>query len=168
MIRTRLRFAGRGHATQGLEIRRRSVGYMRALRLQGPPAHNDPANTPPAAKPSAIITQMRCRECAAEVPATARVCSRWGAPIVGQPPVVADTVVADRAAGAVPRGQSWKITNSPPAERGDCALPLRNVQNGPPWHPEAALLTGRLPIIRTVIVARRGRRGNSKGHRQQQ
>jgi hypothetical protein len=40
---------------------------------------------------------MRCRECAAEVAATARVCSRCGAPIVGQqPPVVADTV-----AGAV-------------------------------------------------------------------
>ena len=39
---------------------------------------------------------MRCRECAAEVGVTARVCSRCGAPIVGQPPVVvADTVVAD-------------------------------------------------------------------------
>jgi hypothetical protein len=38
--------------------------------------------------------QMRCRECAAEVAATARVCSRCGAPIVGQPPVV-DTVVSD-------------------------------------------------------------------------
>jgi hypothetical protein len=38
---------------------------------------------------------MRCRECAAEVPA-ARVCSRCGAPIVGQQPVVAaDTVMAD-------------------------------------------------------------------------
>jgi hypothetical protein len=37
---------------------------------------------------------MRCRECAAEVAVTARVCSRCGAPIVGQPPVVADTVVA--------------------------------------------------------------------------
>jgi DivIVA domain-containing protein len=71
------------------------VIYMRALRLQGPPAHNDPANTPPAAKPSAIITQMRCRECAAEVAATTRVCSRCGAPIVGQPPVVADGVVAE-------------------------------------------------------------------------
>ena len=35
---------------------------------------------------------MRCRECAAEVAVTARVCSRCGAPIVGQPPVVADTV----------------------------------------------------------------------------
>jgi DivIVA domain-containing protein len=36
---------------------------------------------------------MRCRECAARVAATARVCSRCGAPIVWQPPVVADTVV---------------------------------------------------------------------------
>jgi len=37
---------------------------------------------------------MRCRECAAEVVVTARVCSGCGAPIVGQqPPVVADTVV---------------------------------------------------------------------------
>jgi hypothetical protein len=36
---------------------------------------------------------MRCRECAARVAATARVCSRCGAPIVGQPPAVARTVV---------------------------------------------------------------------------
>jgi hypothetical protein len=36
-----------------------------------------------------------CRECAAEVAVAARVCSRCGAPIVGQPPVVTDTVVAD-------------------------------------------------------------------------
>ncbi len=44
------------------------------------------------------LVQMRCRECAAEVGVTARVCSRCGAPIVGQPPVVvADTVVADMA-----------------------------------------------------------------------
>ena len=55
---------------------------------------------------------MRCRECAAEVAATARVCYRCGAPIVGQPPVVADTVVADTvvsavsdAGNAVPAGQ---------------------------------------------------------------
>jgi DivIVA domain-containing protein len=46
---------------------------------------------------------MRCRECAAEVADTARVCSRCGAPIVGQPPVVADTVAADTAVGAVTR-----------------------------------------------------------------
>jgi hypothetical protein len=38
---------------------------------------------------------MRCGECAAKVAVTARVCSRCGAPIVGQPPVVADTVLAD-------------------------------------------------------------------------
>jgi hypothetical protein len=44
---------------------------------------------------------MRCRECAAEVAATARVCSRCGAPIGGQPPVVVDTVVADMVVGAV-------------------------------------------------------------------
>ena len=44
---------------------------------------------------------MGCRECAAEVAATARVCSRCGAPIVGQPTVVADTVVADTVVGAV-------------------------------------------------------------------
>src|SRR5512132_952754 len=51
---------------------------------------------------------MRCRECAAEVAATARVCSGCGAPIVGQPPVVADTVltdtvVADTVVGAATR-----------------------------------------------------------------
>ena len=46
--------------------------------------------------------QMRCGECAAEVAVTARVCSGCGAPIVGQqPPVVADTVVADTVVGAV-------------------------------------------------------------------
>jgi DivIVA domain-containing protein len=44
---------------------------------------------------------MRCRECAAEVAVTARVCSRCGALIVGPPPVVADTVVADMVVGAV-------------------------------------------------------------------
>ena len=44
---------------------------------------------------------MRCRECAAEVAVTARVCPRCGAPIVGQPPVVADAVVTDTAVGAV-------------------------------------------------------------------
>lgn len=53
--------------------------------------------------PRRFVTRvlMRCRECAAEVAVTARVCSRCGAPIVGQPPVMADTVVADRVAGAV-------------------------------------------------------------------
>jgi len=43
---------------------------------------------------------MRCRECAGEVAAAARVCSRCGAPIVGQQPVVADMgfgVVSDIA-----------------------------------------------------------------------
>ncbi len=54
--------------------------------------------------------QMTCRECAAEVAVTARVCSRCGAPIVGQPPVVADTVVADTVVAdsvrsATPRGR---------------------------------------------------------------
>ena len=43
--------------------------------------------------------QMRCRECAAEVAVTARVCSRCEAPILGQPPVVADTVVGDTVVG---------------------------------------------------------------------
>ena len=45
--------------------------------------------------------QMRCRECAAEVAVTARGCSRCGAPIVGQPPVVADTVVGAVSDAAV-------------------------------------------------------------------
>jgi hypothetical protein len=52
--------------------------------------------------------QMRCRECAAEVAATARVCVRCGAPIVGQPPpVVVHTVVgavSDAAGKAVTAG----------------------------------------------------------------
>jgi DivIVA domain-containing protein len=48
---------------------------------------------------------MRCPECAARVAATARVCSRCGAPIVGQPPAVADMVVdavSDAAGKALP------------------------------------------------------------------
>ena len=45
--------------------------------------------------------QMRCRECAAEVAVTARVCSGCGAPIVGQPPVAADTLVADTVVAAI-------------------------------------------------------------------
>ena len=49
---------------------------------------------------------MRCRECAAKVAATARVCSRCGAPIVGQPPAVADTVV-DAVSGAAGKGGAW-------------------------------------------------------------
>jgi DivIVA domain-containing protein len=44
---------------------------------------------------------MRCRECAALVAVTARVCSGCGAPIVGQPPAVVDTMVADMVVGAV-------------------------------------------------------------------
>ena len=45
---------------------------------------------------------MWCRECAAEVAVTARVCPRCGAPIVGQrPTVMVDTVVADTVVGAV-------------------------------------------------------------------
>ena len=64
---------------------------------------------------------MRCRECAAEVAVTARVCSGCGAPIVGQPPVVADTAVADTvvagisdAAGkAVPAGVAGQALPEP-------------------------------------------------------
>jgi hypothetical protein len=60
--------------------------------------------------------QMRCRECAAEVAVTARVCSGCGAPIVGQPPVVADTVVAavsDAAGKAVPAGVAGQALPEP-------------------------------------------------------
>src|SRR5512132_3869531 len=64
---------------------------------------------------------MRCRECAAEVAAAARVCSRCGAPIVGQQPVVADmvfgadsdTAVSDAAGKAVPAG----VAGRAPPER---------------------------------------------------
>ena len=57
--------------------------------------------------------QMRCRECTAEVAVTARVCPRCGAPIVGQPPVVADTVagaVSDAAGMAV----AAEVAGQPP------------------------------------------------------
>ena len=59
---------------------------------------------------------MRCRACAAEVAVTARVCSRCGAPIVGQPPVVADTVVAtvsDAAGKAVAAGVAEQAPPEP-------------------------------------------------------
>jgi DivIVA domain-containing protein len=59
---------------------------------------------------------MRCGECAAEVAVTARVCSGCGAPIVGQPPVVADTVVAaisDAAGKAVPAGVAEQAPPEP-------------------------------------------------------
>jgi hypothetical protein len=56
--------------------------------------------------------QMRCRECAAEVAAAARVCSRCGAPIAGQPPVVVDTVVADMVVGAVSDPNAPAVTPS--------------------------------------------------------
>ena len=36
--------------------------------------------------------------------------------------------IAIKNAALLPRGQSRKITNNPPAEWRDCALPLRNVQ----------------------------------------
>jgi hypothetical protein len=64
--------------------------------------------------------QMRCRECAAEVAAAARVCSRCGAPIVGQlPPVVVDTVVADTVVGAV-------------SDAAGKAVPARVAEQAPP------------------------------------
>jgi DivIVA domain-containing protein len=69
---------------------------------------------------------MRCRECASEVAAAARVCSRCGAPIVGQQPVVADmvfgadsdtadsdTAVSHAAGKAVPAG----VAGRAPPER---------------------------------------------------
>src|SRR5215207_6883439 len=63
------------------------------------------------------LVQMRCRECAAEVAVTARVCSGCGAPTVAQPPVVvADTVVAaisDAAGKAVPAGVAGQALPEP-------------------------------------------------------
>src|SRR5215213_9498493 len=98
---------------------------------------------------------MRCRECAARVAATARVCSRCGAPIVAQPPVVADTVMADtvmadtmmawayRSAArptstAIPeesraqrnRYRGHALRNSDTAQRiSGCPVPLEGVRN---------------------------------------
>ena len=61
---------------------------------------------------------MRCGECAAEVAATARVCSRCGAPIVGQPPVMADAVI-DTVVGAV-------------SDSAGKAVPARVAEQAPP------------------------------------
>ncbi len=64
---------------------------------------------------------MRCRECAAEVAVTARVCARCGAPIVAQRPVVADivggavsdTAVSDAAGKAVAAGMAGQAPPEP-------------------------------------------------------
>jgi DivIVA domain-containing protein len=61
---------------------------------------------------------MRCRECAAEVAATARVCPGCGAPI-GQPPMVADTTVADGVVAAVSDAAGEAV----PAGGSEQALP---------------------------------------------
>jgi DivIVA domain-containing protein len=62
---------------------------------------------------------MRCRECAAKVAVTAQVCPRCGAPIVGQPPAVVDTVVADMVVGAV-------------SDAAGKAVPARVAEQAPP------------------------------------
>jgi DivIVA domain-containing protein len=82
-----------------------------------------------------LWVQMRCRECAAEVALTARVCSGCGAPIVGQPPVVADTVVAaisDAAGTAVPAGAAGQALPEPyvPGSGGRVPAELRLVLAG--------------------------------------
>jgi hypothetical protein len=83
--------------------------------------------------------------CAAETAVTALVCSRCGAPIVGQPSVVADTVVADTvvadtvvgavsdAAGrAVPAGAAGQALPEPvgPGSGGSLPVELRLVLVG--------------------------------------
>jgi DivIVA domain-containing protein len=83
---------------------------------------------------------MRCRECAVEVAVTARVCSRCGAPIVGQPPVVADTVVAgtvvaaisDATGKAVPAGVAEQALPEPYVPGSGARIPaeLRLVLGG--------------------------------------
>ena len=87
---------------------------------------------------------MRCRECAAEVAATARVCSGCGAPIVGQwapivrrPAGMADAVVAetvtdtmvgtvsDAAGKAVPAGVAGQAPPEPYAPGSGDKLPAQ-------------------------------------------
>jgi DivIVA domain-containing protein len=74
---------------------------------------------------------MRCRECAAEVAVTARVCARCGAPIVAQRPVVADivggavsdTAVSDAAGKAVPAGVAGQAPPEPYVPGSGAKLP---------------------------------------------
>jgi DivIVA domain-containing protein len=79
---------------------------------------------------------MSCRECAAEVALTARVCSRCGAPVVGQqPPVVADTVVgafSDAAGKVVPAGVAGQAPPEPYVPGSGARVPaeLRLVLGG--------------------------------------
>jgi DivIVA domain-containing protein len=83
---------------------------------------------------------MSCRECAAEVAVTARVCSRCGAPVVGQqPPVVADTVTdtvvgafSDAAGKVVPAGVAGQAPPEPYVPGSGARVPaeLRLVLGG--------------------------------------
>jgi DivIVA domain-containing protein len=83
---------------------------------------------------------MSCRECAAEVALTARVCSRCGAPVVGQqPPVVADTVTdtvvgafSDAAGKVVPAGVAGQAPPEPYVPGSGARVPaeLRLVLGG--------------------------------------
>ena len=83
---------------------------------------------------------MRCRECAAEVAVTARVCLRCGAPIVAQPPVVADMVfgavsdaaVSDAGGKAVSAGVAGQASPEPFVPGSGYKLPaeLRLVLSG--------------------------------------
>src|SRR4029453_9531692 len=58
--------------------------------------------------------QIGCREGAAEVDAPVQVCSRCGAPIVGQqPPVVTDTVVG-AVTDAAGKAVSARVADQPP------------------------------------------------------
>lgn len=80
--------------------------------------------------------QMRCRECEAEVAATARMCVRCGAPIVGQPPpLVVHTVVgavSDAAGKAVTAGVAGQAPPEPYVPGSGDKLPpkLRLVLGG--------------------------------------
>jgi DivIVA domain-containing protein len=104
---------------------------------------------------------MRCRECAAEVAVTARACSRCGAPIVGQPPVVAHTVtdtmvgaVSDAAGKAVPASVAGQTPPEPYVPGSGDKLPaeLRLVLGG--YAGIACLSAGALalPLAATAVA----------------
>jgi hypothetical protein len=82
--------------------------------------------------------QMRCRECAAEVAVTARVCSGCGAPIVGQQPVVADTVMADTVVSAV-------------SDAAGKAVPARVAEQAPP-EPYVPVSGDKLPAELRLVL----------------
>jgi hypothetical protein len=116
------------------------VIYMRALRLQGPLAHNDPATPQPAAKPSAIMwpgRRGRSRMCRVRAlasllalgwlrPALLLACSlsSWPAPWLLKPRYAVPDRNGKTQKYANPKGRTNRL-DVHPRNRGKIADPTR-------------------------------------------